>query len=265
MNVAACGGRLAMIVTLVTAIPVVSEAQLLETETARFPRRGSFELGTGFEFQTSSEGTERAVPLAVEYGVAERFSLLVEPVAYTAILPKHGAQATGIGDLEATAFYLLCHERGAIPALAGAFEVKFPVARSRLIGSGKSDYAGYLIASRHLGAVDVHANLTYTFLGQPAGTTLNNTVGGALAAEYAVTTTWLLFGEALATSASAPEGGGDNPASPAAVTPEAAGGEVVGTAGLGYAPVQHLVLSLGVSYDNNLAWQLRPGITYGLH
>ena len=79
-------------------------AQALETETARFLEGGTYELGTGFEFQTSSQGIEHAVPLALEYGVTDRFSVLVEPVAYTAIRPKSGKAATGIGDLEITGF-----------------------------------------------------------------------------------------------------------------------------------------------------------------
>ena len=72
----------------------------------------------------------------------------------------------------------------------------------------------------------------------------------------------MVFGETLGTTSSAPEGGGDNPSSPAAAAPEAAGGEVVGTAGVGVFPTRRLLLSLGISYDNNRAWLFRPGISW---
>lgn len=85
--------------------------QPLETETARPPKKGTVEVQTTFEFQTSKEGTERAVPLAFEYGITDRLSLLVEPVFYTAIRPKQGQQATGPGDLEVTLSLILWLKR----------------------------------------------------------------------------------------------------------------------------------------------------------
>ena len=38
--------------------------------------------------QTSSEGTEAAAPLLVEYGLAKRLELVIEPILYTAIRPE---------------------------------------------------------------------------------------------------------------------------------------------------------------------------------
>ncbi|MGH7513501.1 MAG: hypothetical protein ACREOQ_11320, partial [Gemmatimonadales bacterium] len=77
-------------------------AQMLETETARPLGHGVLEVSGNFEYQTSSEGHEAAVPFAAEYGLTDRLELLVEPVAWTAIRPNAGARATGVGDLEAT-------------------------------------------------------------------------------------------------------------------------------------------------------------------
>ena len=56
--------------------------------------------------------------MAVEYGITNRLELLLEPVPYTAIRPKAGAHATGGGDLEATATYLVRREtsRGSRPS-----------------------------------------------------------------------------------------------------------------------------------------------------
>ncbi len=237
-------------------------AQALETETARFLPARSYELGTAFEFQTSAEGRERAVPLALEYGIADHLSLLVEPVAYTAILPHSGPSATGVGDLEVTAFYLLGEEVGTRPALSVAAEVKLPTAKNTLIGTGKTDFTGYLIASKHLGLFDVHANAGYTVFGQPPGAHLNGIFNGALAAEWRFNEKLMVFGEALGNTSSASEGEGDNPTKPNAVIPEATGGESSGTVGVGLSPAKNSLISLGVSYDNLHAWLIRPGLAW---
>src|SRR6202165_277730 len=92
-------------------------------EAARPPQKGAFEVQTAFEYQTSKEGTERALPFAFEYGITDRLSLMAEPVLYTAIRPKVGTRATGIGDLEVTLSYLFAREKGRRPALAIAGEV----------------------------------------------------------------------------------------------------------------------------------------------
>src|SRR5258708_34347247 len=158
-----------------------ASAQVLETETARLRLQGAVQAGINFEYQSSSEGHESAVPFPFEYGITDRLEVVGEPVARTRIRPKAGAQAGGAGDTELTLQYLL-HREGRWPALALGAEVKFPTARNSLIGTGKTDYAGILIASRKFGNVDTHLNLSYTFVGQPARASLSNVVGGALAA-----------------------------------------------------------------------------------
>lgn len=246
------------------AASALGHAQPLETETARLLSKGTYEVGTAFEFQTSAEGTERAVPLALEYAVTDRLSTLVEPVAYTAIRPKRGARATGLGDLEATGFYLLRGETRRVPALAVALEVKLPTTKDNLIGTGRTDFSSYVIASKRVGRLDAHANLGYTIPGQPPGARLNNTFNGALAGECHLSQRVEVFGEVLGSSASVPEGGGDNPVNQNVVVPEAAGGELVGTLGVGVSPLPHLLFSVGLSYDNSNAFLLRPGLTYRL-
>src|SRR6185312_9516855 len=105
-------------------------------------------------------------------------------VPYTAIRPKVGAHATGGGDLEVTATYLVRHETSRGPAIALAGEIKFPTAENSLIGTGKADYTGYLIGSKQFNRLDTHGNLGYTIVGHPADTQLNNIWNFALAWEY---------------------------------------------------------------------------------
>jgi hypothetical protein len=249
---------------LAPAAPRRADAQILETETARFLRRGHFELGGAFEVQTSKEGFERAIPFAAEYGLTDRISLLVEPVAYTAIRPKRGPRATGAGDLEISVLGLVKQEAGGWPALAFALEGKVPTTKNVRIGTGQTDMTGYAIASRRFGRLDTHANLSYTILGQPAGVTLNNVWGGAVGAELELGTRWVAFGEMLGATAATPEGGDTPGTTTAAIAPEVGGSEWFTTVGLGVKPRSNLMLSLGVTYDSNNAVMFRPGVTLWL-
>lgn len=257
--------------TLATAIlicaaltPITVQAQILETETARPLRAGQLEVGAGYEFQHSSEGNETAIPFAFELGITNRLGLLVEPVAYTAIRPKVGSSATGPGDLEITASYLVRNESGRIPALAFALEEKVPTARNNLIGTGKPDHAAYLIASKRLGRFDNHANVGYTVVGSPSGLALSNRIMGALASEFALTSATILYGEVLgSTAAGGGEGAAAAPGAP--VVPEASGDQIFGTLGIAHSFFPGSRFSLGVSRDNVGAVQVRPGITLWFH
>ena len=267
--------------------PALLHAALpLETETARLPPKGTFEFNTAFEFQTSKEGKEFAVPAALEYGALDNLALLIEPVFYTAIRPKAGTHTSGIGDLEATVQYLFLNESASVPALAIAGEVKFPTAANDLIGTGQTDYTPYLIASKRVGDFDFHANLGYTFLGKPSGVSVQNTFDYAVAAEWLFNAKWNfiaeVYGHSSASKNTSDGGDGVTPVTvkPAAetagiatdgamistggskaATPEISGSETVGTVGLRYHTSDAVALSLGVSYDNKHAWLISPGFT----
>lgn len=263
MRNSTCRSRtLATAITLVCAAfaPMTLKAQILETETARPLRAGELEVGAGYEFQHSREGNETAIPFAFELGITNRLGLLVEPVAYTAIRPKIGSSATGVGDLEITANYLLRGESGRVPAFALALEEKIPTAKNNLIGTGKADHAAYLIASKRFGQFDTHANVGYTIVGSPKGLSLSNRIMGALAGELSLTPSTLLYGEVLASTAA---GGGEGAAAApgASVVPEASGDQIFGTLGIAHSFLPGSRFSLGVTRDNVGAMQLRPGLT----
>lgn len=144
------------------------------------------------------------------------------------------------------------------PAIAVAGEVKLATAESRLIGTDKTDFTGYLIASRRFGALDLHANLGYAVLGKPAGISVSNLVDFALGGTVPVGTRAIVFAEILGNTATA--GGPENSAAP-----EIAGGELSGTIGFGREVSRNLFLSLAATYDNTHAVMLRPGFTLRLH
>ena len=248
----------AFVSALSVLIAVASAAQMLETETARLLPAHWWKVGNAFEFQTSSEGTEAAVPIAIEYGLTSRLELLVEPVPYTAIRPNAGRHAVGVGDVEATLTALVGHETPSMPAFAVAAEIKFPTAHDSLIGSGEPDYTGYVIASKRLGQFDTHVNLAYTVVGRQDNEQLNNIVSFAVAGVYRPTTKLQLFGEVLGNT-------GAIPGSESSTTPEVAGGELSGTLGAGRDMGMGVLLYCAVSYDNNNAVLIRPGLTWRFH
>lgn len=247
---------------LSVSFSILHAQQPLETETARQPQKGSFEVQTAFEYQTSKEGTERALPFAFEYGITDRWSLTVEPVFYTAIRPKRGTRATGVGDVEVTLSYLFAREGRHLPALAVAGEVKAPTARNLLIGTRKADFAVYLIASKRAGKFDTHANVGYTFVGKPAGAQLKDFANFALAEEYFATRKLTLLGEFLANTGSSPEAAAGTAVTNPNVTPEISSGELVGMLGFRYRIRERVFFTFGVNYDNNHAVLFRPGLTF---
>ena len=258
-------------------VPVSAHAsQPLETETARLLKQGMFKVESTVEYQTSSEGSEVAIPLALEYGITDYLEVLVEPVLYSVISPKVGPGANGQGDLEITLSFLALNERDWLPAFAIAGEVKVPTASSKLIGSGEADYTPFLIASKRFGRWDAHANLGYSILGRPPGVKLDNIITYAAALEWHLEM-FDIVAEVIGNTSSSPSqsnnltppgevpdpGEGDmNPAVESALTPEAVGEEVVGLIGGRYYLQPNLFLSAGVSYDNKHAVVIRPGVTW---
>jgi hypothetical protein len=232
-------------------------AQTLETETARTLPAHVWEIGDAVEIQTSSEGTERAMPFAVIYGFTDRLELMIEPVPYTSIRPKAVQSANGAGDVEMTVTYRV-HQEDRWPAFAVAGEVKVPTARNVRIGTGQTDYAAYVSESKHIGSLDTHAHVSYTFVGQPAGVQLGNILGFGVAVVYPVSARFDLFGEVLSNSASTPGGEGSGGVT-TSIAPEAAGGELVETVGTAWRARPSVTLYISGSRDNIGAVQIRSG------
>jgi hypothetical protein len=246
-----------LLILFATLLPsLIHATQPLETETARLTPQGVFELEYTMEYQTSSEGSETAIPFVFGYGLFNNLEILVEPVVYTDINPKQGSSATGVGDLEVTLTYLLKKETSHLPAFAFAGEVKFPTTKDTMIGTGKTDFTTYMIASKRFGKSDLHGNASYAVLGDPAGIQLRNVFGFAVAEEYHLNRKIDLVGEFLATTSALAEGTEGE----STVTPEAAGSEVVGMVGARYY-FKNILISFGVTYDNNNALLFRPGFS----
>jgi hypothetical protein len=253
---------LAGIAASLTIVLTLGASQPLETETARPLPKGMFKFEAAYELQRSTEGTERAFPAVIEYGITDRTEIAIEPVFGTSIRPKGAPAATGPGDIEVTLTHLFLPERGAMPAFAMAAEVKIPTANNTLIGTGRTDYAVYGIASKRLGRANVHGNLGYTVVGSPRGAQLNNIISYAVAEEFAVSPKFTLLGEILGNTSSTGDASEGQPGNTPTVPAEAAGAETVGLVGFRYSIRPSLFFALGVGYDNKHAFLIRPGITY---
>ena len=227
----------------------------LETETARLLAPGHFEVSMAIEYQFAREGREAALPFAIEAGLLPRLELLIEPTAYVGIFPREGKSAQGMGDVELTLTFLALKEQEYLPAIAVAGEIKFPTASNSQIGTGEYDYTPYFIMSKRFGDLDVHANVSYTFLGTPPGVDVRNTWSFALAGDYKLHRKWDVFAEIMyTTSAGGGEGSGANV--------EIAGVELIGTAGVRHHLAKHVDLFGSVSFDNAHATLIRTGLTW---
>ncbi|MBA3647087.1 MAG: hypothetical protein H0W62_00815 [Chitinophagales bacterium] len=249
---------------VIRLLPGKLHAQVLETEESKPLQPGQFEVGTGLEFQTSKEGTETALPLAIEYGLFKKFTLLVEPVGFTSILPKTGPHSKGIGDLEITLFYQIVSEKRILPSISISGEVKIPTAKNNLIGTGKTDYTPFIILSKTTGKFFTSLNLSYTFLGKPPGVSATDLFNYAFGSIFTASPKSILFAEVYGNTSAF--GGADIPEGVGIIqntsNSELSGGETVGAIGYGYYIKKELLLSFGVSYDNNNAVLFRPGIEW---
>ena len=264
-----------LVIAGIISLSSVAFSQVLETETARLPKQGHGEVSAGYEFQTSREGTESAIPLTFNFGLLDRLELAVEPVVHTRIRPNAGQRASGFGDIEVTLTGLVFEESGNLPAIAVAGEIKFPSAHNSLIGTGEYDHTGYLLASKRFGNFDTHANIGYQVTGSPEGVDTKNVWNFATAISYHINPQFDVYAEVLGhtspigdgelrdglapilTAASQPDGG-DGFGTGAT---ELSGSEIVGTVGAGWYIRPNTFLSLGVSYDNSSAVLIHPDLT----
>ena len=124
-------------------------------------------------------------------------------------------------------------------------------------GSGKSTLLHIL------SFLDRPTGGSYTFLGKPEGVVANNLFNYAIGTIFTASPKSILFGEFYGNTsglgdAETPEGVVTNTGS----SQEISGGENVGAIGYGYYLKKELLISLGVSYNNNNAILFRPGIEW---
>jgi Putative MetA-pathway of phenol degradation len=231
--------------------------QPLETESARLPEKGHGNVQLEFEYATSDDGRDIAVPIVLEYGITDRLKFVIEPDVYASIKPKGAPGKHGFGDTEVKLVYLVAQESGAAPALAIGAEIKIPTAKRPDLGTGKLDYRAYGILSKRSGRFDLHANAGYTVVASPAGERLPNIIDYSIAAEYDVSPKFTLVSEIIGNS---PLGGkSSGPVAPGA---EAEGTIITGLLGGIYKFSPRAEFALAATYDSGSVLLIRTGLTF---
>ena len=237
-----------------------SNEPLLETESAHLAPPGTLTLSAGLQREVAVHRTQAEVPFSLEYAASRRLELVVEPVVYSQLSADAQTRESGIGDVELTAIVAALPKTAWNTAVAVAMEAKVPTATGEVLGSGKADYSMSLVLSRKDPMLDSHVNLGYTIVGSPDGVETRNVFNFGAAAVHAFSRFDLvaeLYGHTAALA-------GADPGTGAALLPDLAAEQLVGTLGCRYRIGNLGAISLGLSYDNNSAFAVRPGFSVRL-
>jgi hypothetical protein len=112
---------------------------------------------------------------------------------------RHPGQVTtedGLGDILAELVYTLLEEKEFVPDLTPFVEIKFPTAdSSRGLGTGEFDEKiGTYITKKVVEHWTAHVDVSYTFVGSPPRTSLQNTFGWSIGVSYDATRSFTLSG-----------------------------------------------------------------------
>jgi len=173
-----------------------ADATIFKTRRPGQYRPLALVVGSGLEYETDGEESDYGFPFLVEYGFTSMLKLSVEP-SYVVVRKNAGGSVSGLGDLETTVTCEFPTERRYRPGLALEGVVKWPTAKRGDLGTGKADYSLGVIISKELVPVDLDLNAVYTFVGDPSGVNLENTLEVSLAAEWSLSTLLSLEAEAV--------------------------------------------------------------------
>jgi hypothetical protein len=216
----------------------------LETETGDLGRKGESNFSQGVQFEKAPDGETAFLLNQYEYGITDRAEILIEPFLYEVDFPADGKMFGGLGDLEITPSYMVILEGRWNPAVVTSFKIKVPTAQNRDIGTGKFDYYPYFIFGKHIGTLDLNANLGVTFFGQPEeGPHLDNELIYDLALQFPITEQLQVIGEVFGNSAATAD---EN-------------GTFAGSAALEYEITKHFNAFVAVGYDTDKLFNIRPG------
>lgn len=217
-------------------------------------------IGSAIEYQADSENTEYNLPFFLEYGLTENLTVLIEP-SYKFFHSKTNGSANGLGDLATSLTYEFMGETKHLPALALQGGVKWPTADNDL-GTGETDYTLGAIARKTFGHVDLDVRAIYTFVGNPPGADLTDTLQGSLALEWHVSPYIDVMGEILTSSGPVNGFGGQSGSvggfggsHESADSSEAGGQETEGTIGLAEHISKKLKLVQEVTVHSDGTWQ----------
>ena len=182
-----------MVVVIIT--PSISyAARLLSTDDAGVVKARHMEVEAGFEYVKQAD-KENNLTLCIKYGLIEKLDLGVE-VPYQFIDISEGNKVEGIGDIQITTKYNFLDETETLPALALSCVVKTKTGdTNKGLGSGEIDYSLNGIITKEIGDFTTHANLGYTFVGEPESEDLDDIFSYGLSVEYPLIESLNMVGE----------------------------------------------------------------------
>jgi outer membrane putative beta-barrel porin/alpha-amylase len=154
------------------------------------------------------------VPFRAEWSVTDRLDLSLtipylwmrgrgdttivngRPVRVVGRRPGQVTTEDGLGDILAEVGYTLLEEKGFVPDLTPFLEVKFPTAdSSRGLGTGEFDEKiGFYVTKKVAQRWTTHVDLSYTFVGSPPHTALQNVFDWSVGLSYDATASLKLSG-----------------------------------------------------------------------
>lgn len=182
--------------------PAFGARPLTVNDAAALDRRQwQVEIGIGYREDLGSEHFD--FPLALTYGPVPGLEIGVgvgSQIDERAETENKTIRETGLGDLVFGAKLELVAEHGWLPAQALSPVVKFPTADAEKgLGSGEIDYDFTWIASKAISEkANVHVNVGYTWVGDPAAENLNDIVHYGFAIDYQLLEALQVAGEIFA-------------------------------------------------------------------
>lgn len=154
-----------------------------------------FELGFSQSRPIGGGHDHKAPMLGLTFGVYDKLEVGLALQRSNRDYPG-SAPVRGFEDLHVNAKYKLVDESSALPALAGAVDLKMPSAsRAKGLSTGRGDQALLMIASKTFTPVALHANLGYRIVGDRPGARLYNVLHGGAALEWLIAPHWSMVGE----------------------------------------------------------------------
>jgi len=247
--------RTAAFLILVCMVAGTQPASAKIVKTKRF-RELALVVGSGIEYQSDSDQTEYGYPFLLEYGPSDALKITLEP-SYVSLRDKNvGRTVQGLGDFETTLAWEFLRARRNRPALAVEGIVKWPTAKHDEIGTGKTDYSLGGIVSKEFVRMDLDLEAVYTFVGSPAGASLQNTFETSLAAEWHLSSFFDIEAEALTSVGTGRTHGQSGIGGFGGLGASEQGGrESEGTLGLAEHLSDHLKLEEGFIYKSDGTWQ----------
>lgn len=173
------------------------------TEDATVADKGTVEAEIGFEYvRQNNRDNNYNILFVPVYGLTENIEVSCE-LPFDILRSKEGTDEEGLGDINLVIKTLFLSEKEATPSLLLKTVVKLKTGdEDDGLGSGDEDVGLILAATKSVGAITIHGNAGYTFVGTGYDDTLNDYMLYGIALEYSIIPEISIVGEVYGESES---------------------------------------------------------------